>query len=517
MTCPATWDTICNGNVKGVFQLEGHLGKIWATQIKPRNIEELSALISLIRPGCIRAVSGDPPKSMTKRYRDRKNGTEPVEYFDVPELEPILEKTYGVLTYQEQCMKISIALAGFNESEADILRKAIGKKRPEIMKQVEGGFLTKCEIAAIVDKEKAAEIFGWIRESQKYSFNKSHGVSYGYDAYWAAYCKTHFPLQFYCASLDMAMKRQGKYDEVAEIVQDMKKNGYNINPPNLCHKRQSCYIIDNGVWFGLSEIKGLGTSNIKKLLAAVQDKDLSEYTWLEYLTLFSDRISKTVNEALISSGALDQLKQPESRMKMLYEYGIWNKLTQKEKEWYVAYHETLLQGDYHIPTLAELLKDGAKPAKEDGACFNKKRVSIVRGLCTLLDTPPHPLFDTAHFVAFHEKEYLGTALTCNVVDDCKDAVYANTTCKQVYDGFQGYTILAVTINTVREHKTKNKQTMAFVTASDKTCAIDNLVCFPDDYSKYKSILTTGNTVLLHCTPSTNREYNSIIIKDVWQI
>ena len=235
--CTPTWDLLSSGQTKGVFQLEGHLGKIWAKKVKPTSLEDLGALVALIRPGVLRAISkpsirfcrngvlkltqdGDirnvnikageqfelskynkskngkieihfptgselngkaivgedccnitPAKSMTEQYADRKNLLEEVEYLH-PALEPILHKTHGVLVYQESAMQISVSLAGFNEQEADVLRKAMGKKRSDIMAKVQDNFLTGCKATGIVNVEQAEEIFGWVRESQRYSFNK---------------------------------------------------------------------------------------------------------------------------------------------------------------------------------------------------------------------------------------------------------------------------------------------------------------------------------------------------------
>ena len=169
--CPATWELFCRGDTKGVFQLEGHLGRTWAKKVQPATLEDLGALVALLRPGCLKAMSGDPPKSMTQRFVDRKHRLEDVTYYNEA-LRPILEKTYGVLVYQEQAMKISVALAGFNEQEADVLRKAIGKKKPEIMAKIKDEFVGGCLKLSIVDEEQAREIFSWIQESQRYSFNK---------------------------------------------------------------------------------------------------------------------------------------------------------------------------------------------------------------------------------------------------------------------------------------------------------------------------------------------------------
>ena len=131
--CKRTWDLICEGRTKGVFQLESNLGKSWAKRVKPRNIEQLAALVSIIRPGCLKAIVDG--KSMTQHYVDRKHGEEEIAYLD-DSLEPILESTQGVLVYQEQSMQIAQTIAGFDLQQADELRKAIGKKKADLMAAV---------------------------------------------------------------------------------------------------------------------------------------------------------------------------------------------------------------------------------------------------------------------------------------------------------------------------------------------------------------------------------------------
>ena len=182
--CKATWKLIQTGRTKGIFQLESNLGRKWAKQLAPSNLEEMSALISLIRPGCLRAIVDG--KSMTEHYCDRKNCGAEVKYFHNA-LEPILKETYGVLVYQEQSMKIAQSIAGFNLQEADVLRKAIGKKKADIMAKVKGGFLEGCHNMEAINDEQATEIFGWIQESQRYSFNDDrylHSLFYLQADFW---------------------------------------------------------------------------------------------------------------------------------------------------------------------------------------------------------------------------------------------------------------------------------------------------------------------------------------------
>lgn len=170
LECQRTWDLISDGNTKGCFQLESRLGRSMAKKLKPENIEQLSALISIMRPGSLEAFRDG--KSISNHYIDKKNGQESLDYFH-PSLEQSLKTTYGEMIYQEQAMEIAKDIAGFNLQEADMLRKAIGKKKPEEMAKIKQKFLDGTKKLGIVSNDQAEEIFGWIEKSQRYSFNKS--------------------------------------------------------------------------------------------------------------------------------------------------------------------------------------------------------------------------------------------------------------------------------------------------------------------------------------------------------
>jgi DNA polymerase-3 subunit alpha len=170
LDCQKTWDIISSGNTKGIFQLESRLGRTIAKKLKPENMEQLSGLISVLRPGSLEGVRDG--KNITNHYIDRKNGLESVDYFH-PSLEPILKDTYGEMIYQEQAMQIAKDIAGFDLKESDELRKAIGKKKADQMSLMKVKFLSGAKKLGIVSESEAEEIFGWIEKSQRYSFNKS--------------------------------------------------------------------------------------------------------------------------------------------------------------------------------------------------------------------------------------------------------------------------------------------------------------------------------------------------------
>ena len=341
-----TWDLICGGRTKGVFQLESNLGRSWAKKTKPKNMEELSDLIAIIRPGCLKAmVSG---KSMTQHYVDRKHNVSEIVYLHEA-LEPILKKTQGVLVYQEQSMQIAQKIADFDLQEADDLRKAIGKKKADLMAKVKKSFLEGAANKAIVTKDEAEEIFSWIEKSSRYAFNKSHSISYAICAYWSAYCKAHYPIEFYCKYIQHSGGKPDPQQEVRELVADARSNDIFINPPSLKALNLTTKIINGSIHFGLLDVKQIGNKQIAKLKEELPEaekttkKKIGDWSWFEFLVIFSSKIYATLVTALVSVGALGEKGCP--RTKMLYEFDTWQKLTDKEREWAaVKYreHESLI-------------------------------------------------------------------------------------------------------------------------------------------------------------------------------
>lgn len=215
LDCEKTWNLIGDGNTKGIFQLESRLGRSIAKKLKPENIEQLSALIAILRPGTLEAIRDG--KTVTNHYIDRKNGQESVDIFHKA-LEPVLKTTYGEMIYQEQAMEIAKTVAGFNLQEADMLRKAIGKKKPEEMAKVRTKFLEGTKKLNILNDNEAEQVFGWIEKSQRYSFNKSHSVSYAINAYLSAYAKAHFPRVFFAAYLRFAKDKIDPREEIKASI-----------------------------------------------------------------------------------------------------------------------------------------------------------------------------------------------------------------------------------------------------------------------------------------------------------
>jgi DNA polymerase-3 subunit alpha len=510
-----TWDLICDGRTKGVYQLESNLGKSWAKRVRPKNIEELAALVALIRPGCLKAIVDG--KSMTQHYVDRKHGQAEITYVH-ESLEPILKSTQGVLVYQEQSMEIAQKIAGFNLEEADNLRKAIGKKQADLMAQIKKKFIKGAADESIVSKEAAEEIFGWIEKSSRYAFNKSHAVSYAICGYWSAYAKAHYPLEFYSNYLKHAKNKPDPQQEVRELVSDAKLSEINVQPPSIDKLNEETEIIHNKIHFGLRDLKSIGTNQINKLKLALSESDystdLSSWTWYEFLVRLSHKINSSTMTAMLSVGMFSHSKI--SRNKMLDEFDTWEKLTAKERDW-VSSKSTKWD------TLVDAMRSLSPRKKEGGGTFNEARSQTVRDLILHLENPAYSLDDTPDWVAQTEQQYLGVPITYSKVDSC-DTSSANTTCKEFVDGGRKSAALAVSINAVRKYTIKKGkmkgEDMAFLEVEDHSSPLDNVVIFPENLEKYKSLLYEGNTVLLSGNRSKKegqRNNDSLIIERVRQI
>lgn len=296
LDCPAVWKLISSGHTVGVFQLEKKLGQDWARKVQPDSMEGLSALISILRPGPLEA-------GMSQDYVDIKFERKKSSYLH-PTLKPILEPTYACLLYQEQAIKIATDIAGFSPEIADDLRKAIGKKLPELMAKMRDKFVDGCKNHSDIGKGMAEEIFGWIEKCQRYSFNKSHAISYGMIAYQTAWMKCHFPHEFFASYLTFSNYKIDPKEEIYGLVQDARFFGIEILSPDIRRGNVHFEIVDEaskGVAFGLSHVRGVGQSAISKIMS---DGTKRLKTWANFLAAVPD-FHRNVGIALIKSGACD--------------------------------------------------------------------------------------------------------------------------------------------------------------------------------------------------------------------
>jgi len=513
--CKNTWELIGTGRTKGIFQLESQLGQQWAKKIAPENVEEISAIGALMRPGCLRSMIDD--KSMTQHYADRKNGREQVALYH-PAVDAVLEPTYGVLTYQEQAMRLCVSVARFNEQEADGLRKAIGKKIAQEMAAVKRMFIEKAKIAGIVTEEQADEIFGWIEKSQRYSFNKSHAVAYGIEGYWCAYAKYHATKAFFCSWLRNAHSDTKPKEEVAALVNDAKLFSIEVKTPDFRNEENNFHIKDGLIRVGIGNVKGIGESVLEsislktKMVEALCGKQRKDWNWMDMLILFRKQITSPAFLALINSGAFSYLGMPRTRM--VFEFDKFEQLNEKEVDWFVNEHLTR-----KWTSLKEALTDGAKLAKgEGGAARSARGLEKMKNLIVSLDNPGYELQDLPDFIASQEEQLIGCPITYNRIDSCETAL-ANCTCKEFVEGCNLRSIIIAAeisdarVNTIKTGPNKGKK-MAFLKIYDGSCALDNILLFSEGYGNYGHLLIKGNTVLLDGYRSKDGAY---IVNKVDQI
>lgn len=438
---------------------------------------------NIVVHNCLEAIRDG--KTVSSHYIDKKNGLESVDYFH-ESLRPILENTYGEMVYQEQAMEITKAIAGFNLQEADMLRKAIGKKKPEEMAKVKSKFLEGSTKLGIVTNEEAEQIFSWVEKSQRYSFNKSHSVSYAINAYLSAYAKAHFPRIFFASYLRFAKDKIDPQAEIKELVQNANEMDVTVHTPDLRNLNEFFILKDNKIYFGITDIKGVGASVFEKLKQISSTIDFNNLTWLKLLFNVLNNVNSTAAKALIQSGATNFIKM--TRNEMLFEYNLVSGLTKKESQYIIDNldrFKNLSEGLNSVLTMPRI---------------NKNRKTIVEDLLRSLINPPHSLEDTAEWLADSEDSLLGCSITCSKID-MYDISMTNITCRELKTtASTNNLILGGEIDFINVTKTKSGKNpgteMAFVTMTDTTGSVDSIVFFPDKYKEYKNLLFTGNIIIV---------------------
>ncbi|MBX6332022.1 MAG: DNA polymerase III subunit alpha [Gemmatimonadaceae bacterium] len=292
---PETYRLLRTGRTAGVFQFESALATDMLRSMRCDRFDDLVASNALMRPGPLDA-------GMHRVFIHRKRGEEPVTYA-LPELEPVLESTYGVITYQEQVMRIAQILAGISLAEADVLRKAVGKKDAELIRQELGKFIEK-SVARGYDRRIIEDLAGQIETFGRYGFNKSHSVAYSVISYQTAWLKAHHPAEFMAALLSSQI---GDTDSVVKYINEAREMGIEVLPPDVNESGYKFTVVgEKRVRFGLGAIRNVGRGAIDSILAARAERPFTSlFDFCERVDLRA--CNKRVFEALIASGALDGL------------------------------------------------------------------------------------------------------------------------------------------------------------------------------------------------------------------
>ena len=459
---------IASGKTEGIFQLESAGMKSFMKELKPKNMEDIIAGISLYRPG---------PMDFIPKYVKGKNVSGGIVY-DCPQLEPILSPTYGCIVYQEQVMQIVRDLAGYSYGRSDLVRRAMSKKKASVMEKERHNFVYGNEEENVpgcmkngISEEVANRIFDEMTDFAKYAFNKSHAAAYAVVSYQTAYLKCYYPVEFMAALMTSVIDNPGK---VAEYIFTCRQMGIKILPPDI-NEGDSTFSVSNGaIRYGLSAIKGLGRPVIE---AVVRERE--ENGNFTSLKDFADRLSgKEVNkrtvESFIKSGAFDSLPGTRKQLMMIY-VQVLDDVAQNKKRIMTGQISLFdFAGEEEKTDYEISLPDTGEYTIEQKLAFEKEVMGI--------------------YVSGHPLEAYTDLLKKNITATTLDfAVDEETNEVKVKDGGMATVGGIITGKTVKTTRTNSM--MAFITLEDMVGAVE-IIVFPKDYERYKLLLNEDNKVMV---------------------
>ena len=462
------FDMISSGHTEGVFQLESAGMKNFMKELKPHSMEDIIAGISLYRPG---------PMDFIPKYIEGKNNQDNIQY-DCKELEPILAPTYGCIVYQEQVMQIVRDLAGYSYGRSDQVRRAMSKKKADVMEKEKNYFIYGNEEIGVegcikrgIPEEVAIKIFDDMTDFAKYAFNKSHAAAYAVVSYQTAYLKWHYPVDFMAALMTSFMEHTGK---ITEYIMNCRKMGIEILPPDINEGEYRFTPYEGNIRYGLAAIKGVGRPVIDEIVA---ERELGgRYRSLKdfCMRLSGKSLNKRTVESFIKSGALDSL--PGTRKQKMYSYISIMDGVNQEKKGTLSGQMSLF--DFASPEeqkeLEVKMPDVGEYEKEEILGFEKEVLGVyISG---------HPLEE---YVATLEKNITRTTADFEVVD--------GETEPKVKDQERAVIGGMITGRTVKATRTNNM--MAFLTVEDLYGTVEVIV-FPRDYEKYRTLLEEDAKVFI---------------------
>lgn len=445
-----TYQLLAKADTTGVFQLESEGMKRYLKELKPSEFNDLIAMVALYRPG---------PIELIPQYVKRKFGKEKITYLH-PKLESVLKDTYGIMIYQEQLMNGARALSGITLSEADILRKAVGKKIPKLLREQKNKIIDGAKKNG-VKKEIAEQFWALVEPFDRYGFNKSHAASYALIAYQTAYLKAHFPTEFMAALLTSDF---GNLDRVAIEINECERLKIEVLPPdvNKSFVEFGVVVENENILFGLAAIKNVGVGVAEKI---VEERKKGKYSTLTdfVMRLGSTIINKKTMEALIKSGALDLLGE----------------------------RNQMLAG------LEQILKFSSQHSKQTAggqvSLFENSQAKIQ---VSRLELPKVDVAPKQQKLSW-EKELLGIYLSEHPLDDVKDQLAKVATTIKSLDSIRERqkTAIGGVINSIHKIITKNKEPMLFVELEDTTGNLEVIV-FPKVLKTNPLIWQTENIILV---------------------
>ena len=459
-------DYIGTGKTDGIFQLESAGMKSFMKELKPYSLEDIIAGIALYRPG---------PMDFIPQYIKGKNNRDDIIY-DCPQLEPILEPTYGCIVYQEQVMQIVRDLAGYTLGRSDLLRRAMSKKKGEVMQRERQNFVYGNEEEGVpgcikngIDEATANKIYDEMIDFAKYAFNKSHAAAYAVVSYQTAYLKYYYPVEFMAALLTSVIDNSGK---VAEYIYSCRQMGIQILPPDI-NKSVGTFSVENGnIRFGLTAIKSVGRPVIQAII-----EERNERGEFKHLKDFIERmggreVNKRTIENFIKAGVFDSLGGTRKQFMMIY-IQIMDQVNQ-ERKYSMTGQMSLFdlvddeqKKEFEIP-----LPKVGEYEKENKLAFEKEVLGVY--------LTGHPLED---YEEKWKKSISRTTLDFQIDDE--------TGRSRVRDGAKEIVGGMITNKTIKY--TRNNKTMAFLTIEDLMGTVE-VVVFPRDYERNQNYLNEDSKV-----------------------
>lgn len=449
-----TYDLMARGETIGVFQLESGGMRRLAKDIKPNKLSDIIAMVSLYRPG---------PMDLIPEFIAGKRNPKKIKYMH-PDMKPILEETYGILVYQEQVIDLAVHLAKFTKSEADLLRMAVGKKKKSLMEEGKRKFIIGMEKAGYT-KKLAIDIFSFIEKFASYGFNKSHAAAYALIAYWTAYMKANYPVEYMASLLSAELEGvAGPLRELkmAQALEECKRMEIKVLPPDINISTHSFSIEGRSIRFGLSALKNVGSSAIESIVEARDEHQFTGFTdFLKRVDL--RKVNKRTVESLIKSGAFEKFS---NRATLLTVY----------------------------PHLVKEIQ-GKKESDEKGQFDLFGDQGTVKNVVDNFHQLPELSED---LLTTFEKEVIGFLITKDPLAMYKDIITRKVNKKigELTEEDVGKTyIMAGVISGKKIVKTKKDNAdMAFLNIYDETGSAE-MVSFPKTYAKLRDILVMNKPIL----------------------
>lgn len=461
-------ESIGTGRTDGVFQLESAGMKSFMKELKPHSLEDIIAGISLYRPG---------PMDFIPQYVKGKNQSDVITY-DCPQLEPILAPTYGCIVYQEQVMQIVRDLAGYTLGRSDLLRRAMSKKKGDVMQKERQNFVYGNEAEGVpgcvkngIDEKTANKIYDEMIDFAKYAFNKSHAAAYAVVSYQTAYLKYYYPVEFMAALMTSVIDNPSK---VSEYIYSCRQMGIEILPPDI-NKGMGNFSVDGGnIRYGLAAIKSIGRPVIQAIIAEREAngafKNLKDF--IERLS--GKEVNKRTIESFIKAGAFDGLGGTRKQFMMIY-LKILEQVNQERKYSMTGQMSLFdLVDDEQKKEFDVALPDVGEYEKEMKLAFEKEVIGVY--------LTGHPLED---YEEKWRKSISKTTLDFQIDDETGRA--------RVHDGAREIVGGMITAKTIKY--TKNNKTMAFLTIEDLAGTVE-VVVFPRDYEKNQRFLEEDSKVFV---------------------